>query len=121
VDLFSLDLDGNDWWFWQSLSLKSKVVVVEINPSFLPAIRKTIAYNPEHKFDGTMYYGASLGAYIYLAHYKGMKLIHHNYLNAIFIDQWYLPPNYNWRPVTADFKVRAGHAPDMKNRPWVEV
>lgn len=121
VDLLSLDLDGNDWWIWQAMQLRSKVAVVEVNPQFPVVARKTIAYNPEHKFDGTMYYGASLGAFVYLAHYKGMRMIYHNYLNAIFVDQTLLPANYSWVPLVKDFKTRTGHAPDGKGRPWVEV
>jgi hypothetical protein len=62
LDLFSIDLDGNDATILQQvLSVsKPKIIVAEYNGKFAPPIRTQVKYNPTHTWAGDDYYGVSL-------------------------------------------------------------
>ena len=89
VDLLSLDMDGIDYWVWDSIScINPRVVVLEYNEQFgfEPV---TVPYDPQ--FDRLRkdinYWGASLSAFCHLAEQKGYRLVGCNRqrLNAFFI------------------------------------
>lgn len=88
IDLFSLDIDGVDYWIWKALeSVEPRVVIVEYHP-FLRNKAVTIPYNPDFKRDDNNdYYGASLPAFVKLGKKKGYRLIGANRIgfNAFFI------------------------------------
>ncbi len=92
IDLFSLDLDGNDYWIIKEAELSSiKVVVVEYNALF--GGQKALTVPEEEDFDrakkhhSNLYYGASLQAYVDLLSDKGFKFIGTNRVgnNAFFV------------------------------------
>jgi hypothetical protein len=63
LDVLSLDLDGNDYYFARQLlehDITPKVFVLEYNAKFPPPIKWTIEYDSRHVWDGTDYFGASL-------------------------------------------------------------
>ncbi len=63
LDLISLDLDGNDYYFIKELLSKGvlpKVFIVEYNAKFIPPIHFTIDYDPQNIWKGDDYQGASL-------------------------------------------------------------
>lgn len=94
-DLISIDIDGNDYWIWQSLqNYQPKVVVIEYNCSFHPHESKTIPYNAQHHADGTMHFGASAGALYQLAKQKGYTLVANTYSNLFFIRNDYVPGRF---------------------------
>jgi hypothetical protein len=78
VDLFSLDIDGNDYWVWKAMTACSpRVVVLEYNSMFGPDRAVTIPYDPafsrrDHRF---CYFGASLAALTKLSAQKGFRLV----------------------------------------------
>ncbi len=78
VDLFSLDIDGNDYWVWKAMTVCSpRVVVLEYNSMFGPDRAVTIPYDPtfsrrDHRF---CYFGASLAAMTRLSVRKGYRLV----------------------------------------------
>ena len=77
-DLFSLDLDGNDYWIWEAMTACSpRVVILEYNSMFGATRSVTVPYDA--KFDRhrhhTMYYGASLTALARLSARKGYRLV----------------------------------------------
>ena len=78
VDLFSLDLDGNDYWIWEAMTACSpRVVILEYNSMFGPDRAVTIPYDADfnrHRHH-TMYYGASLAALTHVAAVKGYRLV----------------------------------------------
>jgi len=78
VDLFSLDLDGNDYWIWEAMTVCSpRVVILEYNSMFGPERSVTIPYDPafdRHRHH-TMYYGASLAALAKVSERKGYRLV----------------------------------------------
>lgn len=79
IDLLSIDIDGNDYWVWDAITvIKPRVVVMEYN-SILGQRATTIAYNERFsRLDAHasgFYYGASLAALTKLAHAKGYILV----------------------------------------------
>lgn len=75
-DLLSIDVDGNDYWIWRAIEgYSARVVVIEYNSSISPDESKTIPYDPEFRWDGTNYFGASLLALTKLGRVKGYTLV----------------------------------------------
>lgn len=84
-DLFSLDIDSNDYWVWKALEFRPRVVVVEYNPNLAIDESKTIPYDPGFCWVDTKYYGASLLALKKLGDAKGYTLVYANGTNAFFV------------------------------------
>jgi hypothetical protein len=87
-DLLSIDIDGNDYWIWESLkNHRPKAVVMEYNPVFGPHESKTIPFDEHHMWDGeSIYFGASAGALVRLAKSKGYSLVAYTAeLNVFFV------------------------------------
>ena len=90
VDLLSVDVDGNDYWVWQAITVCSpRVVVLEYNSMFGPDRAVTIPYDPtfnrrNHRF---CYFGASLAALTTLSARKGYRLVavEPTGINAVFL------------------------------------
>lgn len=75
-DLLSIDIDFNDYWVWKSIvDYSPRVVVIEYNSSIPPTESRVVQYDPEAKWDGTNYFGASLLALQKLGLTKGYTLI----------------------------------------------
>ncbi|MDP2341965.1 MAG: hypothetical protein Q8O67_13490 [Deltaproteobacteria bacterium] len=88
LDLLSIDIDGNDYWVWQAIErCQPQVVVVEYNPYYEPPERWVMTFNPEHAWDGSTYYGASLESLAALGKRKGYELLacDANGNNAFFV------------------------------------
>ena len=92
VDIFSLDLDGNDYWILEKANLSQfKIVVVEYNALFGSSYEVTVPRNDRferHKEHASgLYYGASLKAFVELLKLKGFIFIGTNRscVNAFFI------------------------------------
>jgi hypothetical protein len=78
VDLFSLDLDGVDYWIWEAITVCSpRVVILEYNSMFGPTRAVTVPYDEafDRQRHHAMYYGASLAAWTKLAARKGYRLV----------------------------------------------
>jgi hypothetical protein len=76
IDLLSIDIDGNDYWLWKAMtSIDPRVVVIEYNATYRPPVSWVMTYNPEHRWNGSRYYGASLQALTELAATKGYVLV----------------------------------------------
>lgn len=78
IDLLSIDIDGNDYWIWDALTvIAPRLVIAEYNSYFGPEKSLVIPYEPEfdrHNYKG-FYYGASITALSRLAARKGYRLI----------------------------------------------
>jgi hypothetical protein len=92
VDLFSLDLDGNDYWIWKNLIvIQPRVVVVEFNNLWGAADAVSVPYIEDfeavYTASGLDYGGASLAAFDHLAQQKGYHLVgtNINAYNAYFV------------------------------------
>lgn len=80
IDLLSIDVDGNDFWFWKDITyLSPRVVIVEYNASLGPDVSLSTIYDDSflrhEKHDSGMYCSASLTAFTKLAKEKGYSLI----------------------------------------------
>ncbi|MBJ7329661.1 MAG: hypothetical protein JHC95_07185 [Solirubrobacteraceae bacterium] len=127
-DVFVIDVDSIDWFVWEALRRRPRVVVMEYNAS-LP-LAGTFTQPREHTgWDGTDYFGASLGAFEWLAARRGYRLVHTERcgVNAFFVREDLPgavllpsgaavvrnPPNY--------FDTGTGHPPDPADRPYLDV
>lgn len=80
IDILSIDVDGMDYFIWESMKLYSpRLVIIEFNPTIPNDI---IFVQPK---DINVNQGASLLAMIYLAKQKGYELICATVCNAFFI------------------------------------
>jgi hypothetical protein len=94
IDLLSIDIDGNDYWVWQAITvINPRIVVIEYNPSFGPSASITVVYDPNFdrfaKHPTGYYHGASLTALAKLAQEKGYILAgcDSSGTNAFFVRQ----------------------------------
>ncbi|HXU04019.1 MAG TPA: hypothetical protein VN903_23825 [Polyangia bacterium] len=87
-DLLSIDIDRNDWHVWKAIqAYRPRVVVIEYNSVFSPAIDWVVPYDGQKWWDHTVNFGASLKAYERLGTEKGYKLVGCNFsgINAFFV------------------------------------
>jgi hypothetical protein len=88
IDLFSLDIDGVDYWIWKNLDHTSpRVVLVEYNPFLGQEKALTVPYVENFKKTSDFLYGATLLAFNNLAKNKGYTLVGLNRygFNAFFV------------------------------------
>jgi hypothetical protein len=104
-------------------------VVIEYNADLPLDSRLVQPLDLEHEWDGTDYYGASLGAYEELAERKGYTLVHteaHG-VNAFFVRDDLvaatgLPTGAAVQRRRANyFGTGEGHPRDPHDRPWVDL
>ncbi len=100
-DLLSVDIDGNDFWVWNAIACRARVVVIEYNSHVPPAESRVIAYDPAFRWNGSDYYGASLKALAELGRVKGYQLVccERTGTNAFFVADELLPPWFAARPL----------------------
>jgi hypothetical protein len=88
-DLLSIDVDGNDYWLWQTIlaTYRPRAVVIEYNGRWPPPKVWVMPYDPNHRWDRSAYYGASLAALAKLGARKGYALVGCSFagLNAFFV------------------------------------
>jgi hypothetical protein len=88
IDLLSIDIDGNDYWIWEKINcINPRVVVIEYNAKFPPPCEWVMEYNPNHIWDGSDKYGASLKSLELLGNRLGYALVgtNRNGVNAFFV------------------------------------
>lgn len=130
LDVLSIDVDGQDYWIWQALSrYRPRVVVIEYN-SALPLDRHLVQpIGSAQRWDGTDYFGASLGALEALAAGKGYRLVHTDLAgcNAFFVRQDLGPGRF---PVGEEVPRRSlpnyylsgiRHPVDPQARPYLDL
>lgn len=97
LDLLSIDIDGNDYWIWQAISARPRVVAIEYNAVFGATEPLSVPYDPvfqrNSRGDG-MYFGASLAALTKLGNERGYALVgcSANGINAFFVRRDVLCP-----------------------------
>ena len=133
IDLFSLDMDGGDYWIWKSLDIISpRVIIVEYNDILGHEKALTVPYRPD--FDRFKVHedfcGASLAAYVKLARQKGYRLVGVNRygFNAFFVKNGIaedvLPELTDISTCFTHPKIERGikeRYPAIKDLPWIEV
>jgi len=94
-DVFSLDIDGNDYHVAQALmngGLRPKIIVVEYNSAYGPDRELSIAYRPDFSVrqahSSRLYYGVSIAGWRKFFETKGYRFVtvDQNGVNAFFVD-----------------------------------
>lgn len=84
IDLLSIDIDGDDYYIWESLEQSApRVVIIEFNPTIPPHL--SLIQEPGQ------YFGASARAFYELAAQKGYALVAVTETNLIFVLREELP------------------------------
>ncbi len=93
IDFMSIDVDGNDYWFWEKLAVvRPRVACIEFNSFLGPDVSVSMPYDPTfdrfEKHPYGAYFGASLKAMENLGKRKGYRLVacDSNGINAFFLD-----------------------------------
>lgn len=135
VDLFSLDIDGNDYWIWKAIDqIRPRFCVFETHNIIPSELSLTIRYEPDfccwNKPDALKdYRGVSLRAMVRLSQEKGYRLIgaHRYGFNAFFLRNDIAPelfPGVSIELVHDNPWTRLARAqrwPGVKDLDWVEV
>jgi hypothetical protein len=92
VGLLSIDIDGNDYWIWESMNnVEPAIVVIEYNALFGNDRAITVPYKEdfvrENENSSYLYWGASLPALKHLAGQKGYIFVgcESHGVNAFFV------------------------------------
>lgn len=83
IGLLHIDVDGNDYWFWETLTTINPVIVImEYNSVFGNKGAISVPYKPDffvtNEHYSNLYFGASLKAMNHLAEQKGYTLVGSN-------------------------------------------
>jgi hypothetical protein len=125
-DVVSVDVDGSDYWIWEAMAARPRVVVIEYNGS-LPVGRRLVQPRDAGPWDETDFYGASIEALVELGERKGYRLVHCEMTgnNAFFVRNdvpgAFLEPGAVVRRRTNFWLEGVRHAPDPQNRAYVEL
>ena len=120
IDVLSIDVDGNDLWLWKALKRRARLVVIEYNGNIPPPQAVAIQYNPDHRWDQTSYFGATLSALDIVARSKGLRLVHTTLCNAFFLSEEEAK-KAGMRRLPPLWEAKAIHTPDQSIRPWVVI
>lgn len=130
LDVLSIDVDGADYWIWEAVdAYRPRVVVIEYNSALDPHRRLVQPADLEGGWDGTSYYGASLGALRSLGERKGYRLVHTELsgVNAFFVREDLAEgrfPAAKEVPITGApnyFQRGQGHPPDLAQRRYLDL
>jgi hypothetical protein len=122
-DIFSLDIDGNDYYIVQALmenGFRPKIAVVEYNSVFGPEHKLSIKYDPNFsKSEGhgkSLYFGCSLAAWRQLfSRYKyDFITVDQNGINAFFVDPQTMQAEYAPPAKRLLFQENISHAREFK-------
>jgi hypothetical protein len=96
VGFMSVDIDGNDYWLWDALTVVTpQVFVIEYNAAFGDERAVVVPYKPDfdRHHQGRAYYGASLPALVHLGARKGYRLVgvEPRGVNAFFLREGIAP------------------------------
>lgn len=112
-DLMSIDVDGDDWFIFQGMHARPRLIVIEFNCSIPPHLDVRQA-QPGGVF------GASILSTLRLAHAKGYGLIGLNHTNAYLVPEpipepltWFerdhevLMAHRTWATIVSDYQGRS--------------
>ena len=120
VDIFSLDIDGQDFWVWMNLILRPKIMIIEYNGELDLDESLVVPFDTEFRWDGTYYQGASLLALKKLGDSKFYSLVYANGVNAFFV-RADLISNHDEFTIAQIYRKSVLHRRDKRRRPWVLI
>lgn len=134
IDVLSLDIDGNDLYLWDAMTVRPRILICEFNNAAPSDRAVTIPYKADFDFQAlpaeqAMFRSASLAAYVAVCRRKGYRLVGMNALgfNAIFLRDDVLAAQAPEIPASAlddnavARQVQASWWPALAPLPWVEV
>ncbi|RJX30702.1 MAG: hypothetical protein C4516_08020 [Oxalobacter sp.] len=130
-DVFSLDIDGNDYYVADALiksGFRPKIFVVEFNSAFGPLEARTIKYSPTFRYTAAhpseLYYGVSITGWRNFFDSAGYRFVtvDRKGVNAFFAAPEYFDPGFLNSIVALEFaenelqmrKFRVTHAEQFK-------
>lgn len=125
-DVVSIDVDGQDLWIWRALrAFRPRIVVIEYNATIDPDTMLVEPRGMEGGWQGTDFYGASLGALVSVGTDHGYTLVYTEMagVNAFFVrDDLAGPFAKNvLRRGPNNFLTAAGHPQDQTGRTYSEL
>lgn len=128
IDVFSIDIDSNDYYVWQSIQNYSpRILIIEYNGQLGDSRKLVMPRNDSHQWDGTDYYGASAAALRQLGEEKGYRLVYTDScgVNAFFVRED-LAGHAAWDEEAVihpanHFNTGKGHPRDPQDRPWLDL
>jgi hypothetical protein len=128
VDVFSIDVDGNDYWVWNAIKRYSpRVLVIEYNAN-LPMSSMLVRSRDETRgWDSTGWFSAGLAALEALGHSKGYSLVYTDLsgVNAFFVRDDLLAATGVTQPPrrAANYRLTGGafSVPQDPEHPWTTV
>ena len=128
-DVLSIDVDGQDYWIWEAIDRRRpRVVVIEYNSALDPG-RRLVQPKEVPSWDGTDYFGASLGAIRFLGERKGYRLVHTELAgsNAFLVraeladGRFPSPDDVTVRGIPNYFQTGYRHPEDQTGRKYVDL
>lgn len=125
LDLFSLDIDGNDSYVIDRLlasGARPRVCCVEYNGKFPADVDISVAFRADRGWARDDYFGASLGCFDRILSGHGYRLVTCNLTgaNAFYVDEAFAggfplrTPADVWQPLRLDLSpLPAGHRPSL--------
>lgn len=126
VDLLSIDIDGNDFHVFESITcIRPRVLVIEYNAKFHPPVMYCMRYDQHHIWKGTDNFGISLKSLEVKLKEKGYLLVGCNLTggNAFFVreqlveDKFHSPftAENHYEPARYELAAhKSGHRPSYK-------
>ena len=117
IDLLGIGIDGNDYYVWKAINVvEPRAVVIEYNAKFPPNHVWKMAYNAQHQYDGSDWFGASLKALELLGRELGYQLVgtDPNGVSAFFV-RHDLAANRFAEPATAESLYHPARQPRPSN------
>jgi hypothetical protein len=127
LDILSIDIDGMDFYLWNALDRewKPSLVIVECTTQ-LGLEDKVVQYDPEFRWDGSVYAGASPQAWLNLGNHRGYSLVHieSSGVNMFFVRNDLIQPDTfqftnNLEALLDQTNKECNYKPDVKQRAFV--
>ena len=120
LDFMSIDVDGQELWIWLALAARPKVMIIEYNGGLAIDVSLSIQFDVNHRWDNTIYQGASLLALNKIAQTKGYTLVWANGVNGLFVRNDCISNKADF-VYEKLYRSYPPHLPDPHNRPWVTI
>jgi hypothetical protein len=119
-DVFSLDIDGQDFYIWQAVKVQPKIVIIEYNASIPYGLRLSVPLEEEFEWDGTNFFGASFSALTALGEVKGYTCVYANGVNLFFVRSD-LVSNLTDFPPDEIYRHARFHRDPPPGKRWIKV
>lgn len=124
ASVVSVDVDGMDYYLMEAClkSCRPVIYIAEYNAHRNPTVAETVPYDPDFRWDGSDYFGASAAAMVSLAHKNKYKLVAAtSCLNLFFVKEEKVPADFVEPPIQYLDLRKPRHPTDRSGRLWKTV